>query len=317
MSEIIDIERIENMLKIGDFIKMYRVNFNGYRLYISETPFKYYCGLTGALSASTFKGNKSEKRLSKWRTEMIDSFGEKNTNDFIGFTADFGSLLHTAAVTIKDKGCINWGEEKDKAINYFVDAYRKRFLEPDLKVIKMQVYEYQKHVSSLMQFHYDMVQEVYAIETPAVWNELKIATPIDEYCLCRQTPKGQFAKTTINFKTSSAIGKHQLDQVSCEMAMWNETYQNNKAVFTAILRTKDWTEGETPTYEYKYLSSVEAGINSEKCYKRLLLCLNDEESTYYPNPVIKTFTGETKIGEKPVIVEKTLEQNWLDQLILE
>jgi hypothetical protein len=316
MKEITEIETIENMLKIGNYLKMFRVNFNGLRLYIKETPFTYYSGLTGALSASMFSGNQDKRRLDKWRTSMIDSFGEKNTNDFVEFTADFGHLLHAAAVTIKDNGCINWNEEKDKAFEYFVNMYKKKFLEPDIKVIKKQTYEYQKHVASLMQFHYDMVQEVYAIETPAIWEGLKIATPIDEFCKCRQTPKGDFANTTINFKTSSAINKHQMNQVACEMTMWNETY-NEKADFTAIMRTKDWIEGKIATYEYKYMDKEMATKLALKCSNRLALCLDDEESTYYPSPINKSFNGITKIGQQPIIVSKNLQEEWAEMFEFE
>lgn len=302
-----DIEVVENMLKIGKYLKMFRVNFNGYRLYVQQDPFKYYSGLTGALSAATFKGDPDNKRLTSWRNSMIDSFGEKNTNDYVDMTADFGSLLHSALVTIKEKGKINWKEEEDKAFGYFVDSYKSKNLEPNLVVIKKMTYEYQKHIASMLQFIHERVQEIYAIETPAKWEALKIATPIDVYCSCKQTDKGEFKNTTINIKTSSQIGQHQLEQVSCELAMWNETYGG--AEYTAIMRTKDWTEGKTPTFEYKYLSLTDAYEIAQKAFDRLSLCLNTSAS-YYPNPVNRSFDGETKIGEQPIIVSKTIEDEW-------
>ena len=308
MNSITKIELIENMLKIGDYNKMFRVNFNGQRLYIQEQPFAYYSGLTGALSASTFSGDQDKRRLKGWRESMIDSFGKKNADNFLQMTADFGTLLHAALVTIKENGKIVWKEEEDKALDYFLMAYKEKLIEPDLKVIKKMVYEYQKHVASLMQFHYDCVQEIYAIETPAKWDDLKIATPIDEYCLCRQTPKGEFKPTTINLKTSSQISKHQFEQVSCELSMWNETYKDS-AEYTAILRTKDWKESKTPTYEYKYLSKVEAESVSLACRKRLALCL-ESDASYYPTPTHKKFEGETKIGEQPVIKINSIQEEW-------
>jgi len=222
-------------------------------------------------------------------------------------TADFGTLLHMATVTIKEKGCINWNEEKDKAFEYFVNCYREKFLEPDLKVIKKQTYEYQKHVASLLQFCYERVHEIFAIETPTKWESLKIATPIDMYCSCRQTEKGVFSLTTINLKTSSQISKSQMEQVACEMHMWNETY--GSADFTAILRTKDWTEGKTPTYEYKYINSEDAEKVAFLCGQRLKLCM-DSDASYFQSPVNKEFSGITKIGEQPVIISKTLEEEW-------
>jgi len=307
-NSITKIEIVENMLKIGDYLKMFRVNFNGLRLYIQENPFAYFSGLTGALTASTFCGDQDKRRLATWRNEFIDSYGKKAADDYLQMTADFGTLLHSALVTIKETGQINWNEEQDKAREYFVMAYREKFLEPDLKVIKKMVYEYQKHVASLMQFHYDCVQEIQAIEVPTIWNGLKIATPIDEKCICRQTPKGDFYPTTINLKTSSQISRSQYDQVSCEMVMWNGTYPD-KVEYTAILRTKDWTEGKLPTYEYKYLPKEYAEKLASKCEKRLLLCL-DSDASYYPEPSSKYFEGITKIGQQPQIVIKTLQEEF-------
>ena len=307
MENIQDIEKIENLLKIGNYEKLFRVNYNGCRLYIRENPFTYYSGLTGALSAATFSGDPDKKRLKGWRENMIDSFGVKNANDFLDMTADFGTLLHTALVTIKEKGCIDWDEEKDKAMNYFVNAYYSKKLEPNLKVIKQQVYDYQKHVASLLQFVYERVQEIYAIEVPARWEAYKIATPIDMFCLCKQTDKGKYAKTTINLKTSSTIGKHHFEQISCEMVMWNETYGN--AEFTAAMRTKDWTESKTPTYEYKYLDAATAQQIASNAAKRLELCLQGD-SSYYFEPKNKSFTGVTKVGEVPIITVKTLQEEW-------
>jgi len=303
-------EVVSNMLKLGHYLTMTRVNFNGLRLYIeSEPEFRYYSGLTGALDKSKFKGDPDEKRLKGWRENFIDNFGQKNANDYLDFTGEFGTLLHMALVTIKNKGKISWSEEAELATEYFVQAYRKKRLEPDLRIINSMVYDYSKHVASLMQFVYDMVQEIFAIETPAKCEELKIATPIDMFCLCRQTPKGTFAKTTINIKTSSQISKHQLEQVAFEMAMWNMTYLDEPAKFTAILRTKDWREDKVPTYEYKYMSADEAGQLFKSVYPRVLLCLNSD-ATYYPNPTNKSFAGETKPGEQPNIITRTLQQEW-------
>ena len=310
MEAIRDIERIENMLKIGHYLVMTRINFNGYRVYIQTEPeFRYYSGLTGALDKSKFKGDPDEKRLKGWRENFIDNFGQKNADNYLELTGEFGTLLHMALVTIKNKGKINWKEESELATEYFVSAYKKKRLEPDLKVINSMVYDYNKHVASLMQFVYDCVDQIFAIETIAKCEELKIATPIDMFCSCRQTPKGKHEKTTINIKTSSQISKHQLEQVAFEMVMWNQTYPDEMAVNTAILRTKDWKEDKAPTYEYKYMNAEEAGGLFKKVYPRLLLCLNSD-ATYYPNPTSRSFTGETKPGEMPEIICRTIQQEW-------
>lgn len=301
------IELIENILKIGTYEKMYRINYNGLRVYVSENPFNYYSGLTGALSACTFKGDPSERRLKDWRESMIDSYGAKKADEYVEFTADFGTLLHTSLVTIKNKGGLNWNEEADNATEYFISAYNKKELEPNTKIIKKMVYEYQKHAASLMQFVFERVDEIYAIETIAKNDYLKIATPIDLVCSCRQTPKGEFEKTCINLKTSSQITEHHLEQVSCEFAMWKHTYEELENA--AILRTKDWRESKTPTYDYKYIQAKEALQISNEAFIRMEMCLNSKAS-YYPEPTSRYFEGETKVGEQPTIIIRSLKEEW-------
>ena len=317
-TSITNIEPVENLLKIGNYLKMWRVNFNGLRLYIQEEPFAYYSGLTGALDASQFKGDPNVKQLESWRDGMIDSFGEKALRDYVDFTATFGTLVHESLVTIKEKGGIDWGEEKDKSYERFLAAYQEKQLIPNLKVIKKMTYDHCKHAASLLQFVHDRVQEIYAIETAAKWESLKICTPIDMFCLCRATEKGEFKKETINIKTSSQISDHHLKQASCEFMMWNETY--GEAENTAILRTKNYTEGKIATYEHKYLNKQEAELIAKKAYRKLEVCF-DDEATYYPFPINKSFDGFTKIGEQPIIVQRTLAEEWAlakeNQLITE
>jgi hypothetical protein len=198
------------------------------------------------------------------------------------------------------------------AYAYFINAFKSKGIEPDLKTIKKMVYEYQKHIASLMQFIYERVNEIYAIETPVKSDELKIATPVDLFCSCRQTPKDKFRNTVINLKTSTQISNHQMEQVACEFTFWNNTY-DIQAECGAILRTKDWTEGKTPSFDYKYLDKDEALTYFKDAQKRLSLCLNSN-STYYPSPISKSFNGVTKIGEMPTISIKTLEQEWLETM---
>jgi hypothetical protein len=302
-----DIELIENLLKIGTYNKMYRVNYNGLRLYVQEEPWAYFSGLTGALSASTFCGDPDQKRLKGWREGMIDSFGAKQASDYVAMTADFGTLIHMALITIKEKGCIDWKIEFNRAQVYFEGCFKDKLIIPDPKVINPMCFEYCKHVASLMQFVYEYVEEIYAIEVPAKFDYLRIATPLDLVCSCRQTPKSKFARTTINVKTSSQITKHQMEQAACELMMWNETYE--PCEFTAIMRTKDFNEAKTPTFDFKYMTLEEAKGVAGNAFKRMELCLNSEAS-YFPNPSSKSFVGVTKIGEQPVITTTTIEEEW-------
>jgi hypothetical protein len=306
-----DIELIENLLKIGTYNKMYRVNYNGLRLYVQEEPWAYFSGLTGALSAAEFKGNKDVKRLGSWRESMIDSFGKKNTEDYVDLTAEFGTLVHGSLLSIKEKGYVDWDVEFKRAENVFTEAFKKKNRLIDNETITKMAFDYQKHVSSLEQFVFDRVKEIYAIECIAKHDALRIATPIDMFCLCKLTEKGNYVNTTINIKTSSQISDHQYEQISMERIMWNDTYEQ-KAEATAILRTKDWNESKVPSYEFKYLNENDSLnlLSEEQTIDRLRLCLVNKKSTYYPLPYSKRFVGVTKIGEQPVITTTTIEEEW-------
>lgn len=303
-----DVEKIFDLAKSEKYHRLFRINYNGLRLYINNNPFAYYSGLTGALEAATFKGDPASKRLNKWREGMIEKMGQENTYNWVKMTADFGTLLHEALVRIKDNGQIIWKEEEEIAIEYFKNSFEQKGVN-DLSLVRKATYEYQKHVGSLMQFVYERVHEIQAIEVPAIWKELNIATPIDLVCTARQTPKGEFMKSTINIKTSKQITPHHLEQASCELIMWNQTYEDEKAMATGILRTKDWTEGKTPTFDYKYHKFEDARVKALAAYRRMELCLQTE-SSYFPEPKSKSFQGTTKLGEAPDIAIHSIEEDW-------
>lgn len=301
---ITDIEPIYDLSGSGKYSSLHRVNYEGKRLYVQSNPFRYFSGLTGALSAATFKGDPEARRLEGWRKGMIDSFGAKRTDEYVTATADFGTLLHMALVRIKDNGKIDWKDEADIAAGHFAGMFTDQ-------VLRQTIFEYQKHVASLLQFIYERVTKIHAIEVPAIWNGLAIATPIDLVCECRSTPKADPVTTTVNIKTSSQISAGHIEQVSCELVMWNETYPEQEAQVTAIMRTKDWTEGKTATYELKYLPKGEAEVIAWTAANRLRLCL-DSPASYLPSPTSKHFRGETKLGDQPEIILTDLEAEWAE-----
>lgn len=301
---ITETEKISNLAGDG-YLVLHRINYNGQRIYINPNPFKHYSGLTGALSAATFSNDPAKKRLKSWRESMIDSYGKQNANNYVDATADFGTLLHESLVTIKNDGKIDWAIERDKSEVYFHEMFITKGIN-DKALVRKTSYEYLKHVASMMQFIHERVSEIYAIETPAVWDELNIATPIDLVADCRPTPKADHLKSVINIKTSKQITSHHLEQVACELFMWDNTYRDG-CVSAGIMRTKDWREDKTPTYEYKAVSEP---LNlAAAAANRLKLCLNTDAS-YYPNPTSKYFKGETFVGQTPEIEIKSLEQEW-------
>lgn len=281
------VDLIKNMTA-GDYLRLYRTNGGGMRWYFYTNPFKHYSGLTNAMDKSTFKGDQDARRMDSWRSGFIDSFGEKAQKDYVEMTAEFGTLLHMALVTIKEKGKLVWLEEKDKARYYFEDIFLTQGRPIDERLVSQMVFEYCKHAASLLQFIHERVSEIFAIEVPAICEGLKIATPIDLVCTARPTPKADFVKMCVNLKTSSSITSHHLEQVAMESMMWNETY--GEKLTPAILRTKNF-RGDSPTYDFKV---SEADVSD--LMERMSLCLKGKSSYWY-EPTFEEFMGETNLGE--------------------
>lgn len=301
-----EVEKVKDLTGKSDLV-LYRINYRGRRIYIRPDPFAYYSGLTGAIEASTFRGDPGYKQIDRWRNRMIDMYNKRETDAYVQTTAEFGTLVHESLVYIKEHGKIDWGLERDKAEAMFTDQLMKVNLIPDPKFISDAVFEYQKHVASVMAFIDERVEEIYHIEVPAIWEDVKIATPIDLVCKCRQTPKGKAEDTVINVKTSSQITDHHIEQVAAEMHIWS--LSNVPVSYSAILRTKDWKS--KPTYGYKSLYFEDVAHIIHLLYDRMEICLNTKAS-YYPDPVYPSFVGETKVGETPQIINKNLEEEWHD-----
>ncbi len=301
-------EKIENLFKAGiKTLTMHRINFGGKRLYCTTEPFKVYSGLTGALSAATFKGSQDAKRLDKWRDKMVGQLGQEGQQAYLQTMADFGTLVHEALVTIKENGGLDWKAEQEHAHLYFEASAKRNGIEPNYGVIRSQVFEYCKSAASLMQFVYEKVDEIYAIEGMAKSDMLEIATPIDLVCKLRD---GIIA--SLNIKTSSQIGDHQLEQATIEKYLWNETYPDLQVNVTGIIRTKDWRKA--PSYEFLLVTPEQEKEMGNDAFKRLKLVRENQNSTYLNYPKnIPIFTGETKAGEMPNIEYKTLEQIFNEQ----
>lgn len=308
---------IRNLLLSGfKTIHMNRINVNGKRMYVVAEPFRAYSGLTGALSAATFKGHQDEKRLSKWRDKMVDTLGREGQEAYLSSMADFGTLLHECTVKIKEYGGLNWQEEKEYAEAFFEASAKQNGLVPNYGIIRAQVFEYQKAAASVMQWIYDCVTDIYSIEGMCKSDVLGIATPIDMVCKVKE--KKSECVVTINLKTSGQLGNHHREQVSVERYLWNETYPELQAQKTGLLRPKDWSVKKgIPTYEFELLDEETERKYFTNAYKRLMLVKEDEQSTYlnFPNNIL-TFTGETKLGESPKLEVKTLEQIFTENQLI-
>lgn len=299
-------ETIKNLIKSSvETIVMTRINYLNKRLYVQDTPFQVYSGLTGALEAVKFKGNQEVKRISKWRDKMIDHLGGvQEQKDYLNSMADFGTIVHEAIVRAWKNGSLNWAEEQEYAWAYFTESAKANNITPNENVTRQQVFEYCKNAASLMMFLFENVDELYAVEAMAKSDELLIATPVDLVVKLKDK-----RVVTINIKTSSQVTNSHREQVAVEKFLWNSTYQT-KAHTTGILRPKDWMiKKGVPTYEFITLDTQEELRYLENVMARLRIGMNDEESTYLNFPKdVAVFTGETKLGEKPEIKMKTMEQ---------
>lgn len=303
-------EKIHNLISTDKFvdIKMERIRFIEKRLYAVRDPFKVYSGLTGALDAATFKGNRGAKRLGKWRDKMRAELGVEGQESYLQAMAGFGTLTHECLVRIKNNGYLDWQEEQEYAQQFFENSAKKNGITPNFNVIRSQVFEYSKAAASLLQFVYDNVIEIYAIETMAKSDELQIATPIDLVCKVKEK-KGERI-VCLNIKTSEQFGAHHWEQVAVEMYLWNNTYPDFQVGATGLLRPKDWNQKKgVPTYEYELMETADRLDTLGKAYQRLKFCLADSECTYMNFPTeLPSFSGITKAGDAPKIITKTLEE---------
>ncbi len=307
-----EIEQIDNLLTTGiKTIAMHRLNVGNKRVYVTTEPFKVYSGLTGALTASTFQGNIEAKRLNKWRDKMVDSLGREGQESYLNSMADFGTLTHEAILSIWKNKNLDWKYEQEYAHKFFTESAKQNGLIPNEGIIRSQIFEYCKAAASLLQFIFDNVVDIYAIEGMAKHDILEIATPID---LCCKLKDGRVV--TLNIKTSAQIGDHQREQCAIEKLLWNTTYPDCQAISTGILRPKDWSQKKgIPTYEFELLDEKTEIEMREDAVKRLMLTKSNEKSTYlnYPKS-IAVFSGITKLGESPKIESRTLEQLFTENI---
>lgn len=288
-------------------IVMNRISYMNRRCYVwtdtdemgVETN-KVYSGLTGAMSASSFKGDINNVRLSKWRDKMIGQLGGlEQQSQYLDSMADFGTLVHTALVTIWESKSFDYDLQGEFAREYFIGSAKKLGIAVNEDVLNSQVFDYLKAVSSLMQWIYDEVTDIVAVESMAICENLKIATPLDIVCKLKNSND----LVSINMKTSSQISDEHIKQASMEMMMWNETYPNYQVAKTGIWRPKDWMEKKgVPTYETKIISLADAKNHYLAVSKRMEIALNDPDVSYANfNLTKKMFTGKVPLGTAPKI----------------
>ncbi|MBL0317471.1 MAG: hypothetical protein IPP69_17570 [Flavobacteriales bacterium] len=303
-----NIELIQNLLTQSQFrdILMYRANF-GRRSYIKPQPFKVYSGLTGGMSASTFRGDMADKRLDSWKKTQVEIYGSVEKADaMLESMAYFGSAVHEALVDIWNSQCFEF--DSDKAREMFMESDRRLGLTHNESLVSQKVLEYHMAIASLMQFIYDEVSDILAIETMAICEELILATPIDLTCTLKDG-----RRVSLNIKTSSQINDHHLNQAAMEAVMWNETYPEYQVVGSGIIRPKSWKLDKVPTYDLKIMKMDEVNERARIMRKKMIACLEDPESSYANfDQRERIFTGKIKLGEAPKIVTKTIEQAFVE-----
>lgn len=302
-------EVIKNLISDFPTIPMERIKFIEKRLYVEYNPFRVYCGITGALEASTFKGDVEAKRLGKWRDAMRKELGSQERQEaYLQMMADFGTLTHQCLVRIKENGKLDWKEEQDYAFDYFNQSAIKNGITPNYNVTRKQVFDYCKAAAALLQFVYDNVVKIYSIEGMCKDDELELATPLD--LVCRVKDKKTEIDVSLNIKTSEQFSNSHRKQVALEKHLWNKTYPDLQVAKTGLLRGKDWSQKKgIPTYEWELLDEADEQNLLSNTLNRLRICKADENATYinYEREV-PVFAGVTVAGESPKIEMKTLEQ---------
>ena len=301
-------EVIKNLITSPiETLVMNRISYMNRRCYVltgmdeggNETN-KVYSGLTSAMSASSFKGDINNVRLSKWRDKMVNQLGGlEQQQQYLDSMADFGTLTHSALVTIWENKSFDYDPQGEMAREYFIGSAKKLGISVNEDVLNSQVFDYLKAVSSLMQWIHDEVTDIVAVESMAICEKLKIATPLDIVCKLKNSND----LVSINMKPSSQISDEHLKQASMEMMMWNETYPKYQVARTGIFRPKDWMEKKgVPTYETKLLDLADAQNNYLAVSKRMEIALNDPDVSYANfNLTKKMFTGKVPLGAAPKI----------------
>jgi hypothetical protein len=266
-----------------------------------------FSGVTGALEASTFKGDIAARRLTSWREMQVQTFGTVEKADAaLDAMADFGTYMHEALVEIWQTQMYDFNSEKTR--EWFMESDKKLGIPHNEAVVTQKVFEAHKAIAALMQFCYDEVADITAIETMCYSEHYKIATPVDLVGVLKDGKK-----VSLNMKTSKQISDHQLDQASMEAMMWNSTYPDHQVDYTGIWRPKDWNISKKPTYEFKLLGSKEIGERLAMILPRLTACMANPDSTYANfDREVRIFTGKIKLGEAPQIVTKTIKQAFIE-----
>ena len=302
-------ELIQNLIQSDfDGVKMYRINHQGKRGYCTAEPFKIYSGLTGALSAATFKGNQDAKRLEGWRNKMQQQLGFEGQEAYLNSMADFGTLVHQALVRIQQQGKLVWSDEQDYAREFFTGSCKENGINISDAVLEAQIFDYCKAAASIMQWVYDNITTIHAIECMAKDDALMIATPLDVVCTIKT--KAGDVLTNINIKTSKQITGHHREQVVIERYLWNQTYPGMMLAATGVMRPKDYSlKKGVPTYEMELIKQEEENEILNDTLSRLILCRGNPQNTYLTFPTtVYRFAGETKAGELPRIEATPIEQ---------
>lgn len=292
---------IENLYKDSPIktLSMSRVEFGGFRLYATHKPVKLYAGLTGTLDCVTFKGNTDAKYLGKWRDRFIADYGQKAQEQYLQATADFGTLVHEVILRIWQSGKLSWKDEQEYAYDFFRASALENNLVPNEGVIQQQVFEYCKTAAALMYFIHAEVAELYAVEAMTKSDEYEIATPVD---LVFKHKKGK--TIVVNIKTSEQFSDKHREQSVVEKFLWNSTYET-KVDSCGLLRSKDWNMAKAPTYDFEI---VEENSILQDVKDKLTIARRDKKNTYLKFPKEQmTFTGETKLGDKPEFETKKIE----------
>jgi hypothetical protein len=276
--------------------KVYRVGVGGGRHYQRSSNNGIYKSLTTAMAAVMPPSD----QLETWRDAMADQLGSTSLADqYVEYTADYGTLLHIAVADFVKDGCVDWYAKK----MWFAAQLSEIGLKD--KALNAATRELEKDLAAMVQFFYDHRVEVIAVEIP-VFLDLGVATLIDIVCRMDNKANDQTPIETanrhnaiINLKSGKKgfFDTHVL-QLEGERRAFNETY--SKLVGYEIqevynLAPTAWRG--TPKYKIK--NQTKEADKKSRLFSLYMEIGKELGVLSMPQTKYEILAGVTQFGENP------------------
>lgn len=234
-------ENLEFLLQ-SDFVseEIQQMYFSDKIYRIPATEGKRYYQLANGcecVGVTQFIENNS-KYLVDWREAMIEKLGKENTKKYVGSTADYGTMLHVLFGMFLKNGKITIFEIEE----YITDFHNGKM---DSDILRLQIRKMKKDMSCLVQYAYENIQTLLAIEI-AVWDcNLRLATQIDIIVRDKSSKV-----ISLNVKSGEKSYDTHAKQCAIESLLLKSTIPNLALDDYGTLHPKDYKK-QKPTYSFE------------------------------------------------------------------